>query len=32
MASQLWLLSVAPIIGGIIGALACKFISSEDSV
>ena len=32
MARQLWLLWVAPIIGGVIGALACKFISSEDSV
>lgn len=32
MVSQLWFLWVAPIIGGVIGALAYKFISSEDSV
>ena len=32
MARQLWLLWVAPIIGGVIGALACQFIISEDSV
>ena len=28
---QLWLFWVAPIIGGIIGALAYKFVSSDDS-
>lgn len=32
MARQLWLLRIAPIIGGVIGALIYKFISSEDSV
>lgn len=32
MASQLWSLWVAPIMGGVIGALVYKFISSEDSV
>lgn len=32
MASQLWPLWVAPIMGGVIGTLVHKFISSEDSV
>ena len=32
MARQLWLLWIAPIIGGVIGALVYEFISSEDSV
>gem|GEM_PF-3778146 len=32
MASQLWLLWVVPIIGGIIGAPVYQFISSDDAV
>ena len=32
MARQLWLLWIAPIIGGVIGALVYEFISSEDAM
>lgn len=29
--SQLWLFWVAPIVGGVLGALVCGFISSDDA-
>ena len=32
MSRQLWLLWIAPIIGGVIGALVYEFISSEDAM
>ena len=32
LARQLWLLWIAPIIGGVIGALVYEFISSEDAM